>query len=356
MKLKSIIVLAVLLLLAGCGKTPAPSASSKMPPNSSVITEAAAAPSQELVSRESVETVAVLESSSVFQTETEAISTTETEAPSSTEAEADSQAIQTEAAHAETKRPDAPDPSQHPAQSEPPKDTEPKATDPAPTPTQPTEPKPTNPPHTHSYKTKTVSPTCTEKGYTEHSCSCGDSYRDSYTDALGHSFTEQSIAATCTSGGYTLRTCSRCDATETTNNTPALGHDYRDTVVAPTTSAQGYTEHTCLRCGDSYRDNYKDKLKEVFDLQAVIDYGNAYAQSLGFTVDKSMTLANSSYYPGYYGSGYSLDFLKQEAAGNVRYTYDSLIALGDTIPGFRCNIHASYEPYTDKYYIVFLYG
>ena len=159
--------------------------------------------------------------------------------------------------------------------------------------------------------------------------------------------------ATCTSGGYTLRTCSRCGATETTNSTTALGHDYRDTVVAPTTSSQGYTEHTCSRCGDSYRDNYTDKLHEVFDLQAVIDYGNAYAQSLGFTVDKSMTLANSSYYPGYYGSGYSLDFLKQEAAGNARYTYDSLIALGDTIPGFRCNIHASYEPDTDKYYIVF---
>ena len=348
MKLKSIIVLAVLLLLAGCGKTPAPSASSEGPQNNSVITEAAAAPSQELVSRESVETVAVLESSSVFQTETEAISTTKTEAPSSTEAEADSQAIQAEAAPAETKHPDVPALTQPPAQAEPPRGTEPKATDPAPPPTQPTEPKPTNPPHTHSYKTKTVSPTCTVKGYTEHSCSCGDSYRDSYTDALGHSFTEQNVAATCTSGGYTLRTCSRCKATVTSDATPALGHDYHETVVEPTTSSQGYTEHTCSRCGDSYR--------EVFDLQAVIDYGNAYAQSLGFTVDKSMTLANSSYYPGYYGSGYSLDFLKQEAAGNVRYTYDSLIALGDTIPGFRCNIHASYEPDTDKYYIVFLYG
>ena len=244
------------------------------------------------------------------------------------------------------------------APTEPPKPTEPqKPTEPTkPVEPQPTEPKPTNLPHTHSYKAKTVSPTCTEKGYTEHSCSCGDSYRDSYTDALGHSFTEQSIAETCTSGGYTLRTCSRCKATETTNNTPALGHDYRDTVVAPTTSSQGYTEHTCTRCGDSYRDNYTDKLHEVFDLQAVIDYGNAYAQSLGFTIDRSMTLANSSYYPGYYGGGYSLDFLKERVVGNVQYTAEMLIADGDTIPGFRCNIHASYEPETDKYYIVVLYG
>lgn len=348
MRLKSIIVLAALLLLAGCGKTPAPSESSEVPPNSSAITEAATVPSQELVSRESVGTVAVPESSSVFQAETEA--------PSSTEAEADSQPVQTEAAPRETKRPDVPAPSQPPAQSEPPKDTEPKATDPALTPTQPNEPKPTNPPHTHNYKARTISPTCTEKGYTEHICSCGDSYRDSYTDALGHSCTEQNVAATCTSGGYILRTCSRCKATETTNSTPALGHDYHDTVVEPTTSSQGYTEHTCSRCGDSYRDNYKDKLKETFDLQAVVEYGRTYAQSLGFTIDKSMTLSNSSYYPGYYGGGYSLDFLKRKAAENVQYTADMLIADGDTIPGFRCNIYASYEPETDKYYIVVLYG
>ena len=346
MKIKSIIVLAILLLLAGCGKSPASPVSSESLPDSSAITEAATETTQELVSQESVETVTFPETGSPTQTEPEATA--------ATEAEAYSQPTETEAAPAETKRPDAPAPTQTPAQSEPQKDTEPKETDPAPT--QPAEPKPTNPPHTHSYKSKIVEPTCTERGYTEYRCSCGDSYKDSYTDALGHSFTEQNVEPTCTNGGYTLLTCSRCKATVTSDATPALGHDYHDTVVEPTTSSQGYTEHTCSRCGDSYRDNYKDKLKEVFDLQAVIDYGNAYAQSLGFTVDKSMTLANSSYYPGYYGSGYSLDFLKQEAAGNVRYTYDSLIALGDTIPGFRCNIHASYEPDTDKYYIVFLYG
>ena len=237
------------------------------------------------------------------------------------------------------------------------KQTEPKPTTPPTTEPKPTEPpKPSEPSHVHSYMATVVAPTCAAKGYTEHKCACGDSYKDSYIDALGHSFAEQRVEATCTSGGYTLRTCSHCGTTETTNTTPALGHDYRDTVVPPTTSSEGYTEHKCSRCGDSYRDNYTEKLHEVFDLQAVIDYGNAYAQSLGFTVDKSMTLANSSYYPGYYGGGYSLDFLKQEAAGNVKYTYDSLIALGDTIPGFRCNIHASYEPDTDKYYIVFLYG
>ena len=238
-----------------------------------------------------------------------------------------------------------------------PEQTEPKPATPTPTEAKPTEPqKPSEPAHVHSYNATVVAPTCAAKGYTEHKCSCGDSYKDSYTDALGHSFTEQAVAATCTSGGYTLRTCSRCGATETVNATPALGHDYRDTVVPPTTSSEGYTEHKCSRCGDSYRDNYTEKLHEVFDLQAVIDYGCSYAQSLGFTIDRTMTLENSGYYPGYYGSGYSLDFLKQRVAGNIQYTADMLTADGDTIDGYRCYIHASYEPDTDKYYIVVLYG
>lgn len=312
---------------------------------------------------------AIVESQAITTAQTEASTvpeTRETEPVANPTSETETTAVQTGASTeaptealeptepAETK---APTPSVQPAgpapatPTEPPKPTEPKPTEP-----KPTQPSPAQPMHTHSYKAKTISPTCTEKGYTEHSCSCGDSYRDSYTDALGHSFTEQTVAATCTNGGYTLRTCSRCKETETTNSTQALGHDYRETVVSPTTSSQGYTEHTCSRCGDSYRDNYTDKLKEVFDLQAVIDYGNAYAQSLGFTIDRSMTLANSSYYPGYYGGGYSLDFLKERVVGNVQYTADMLIADGDTIPGFHCNIHASYEPETDKYYIVVLYG
>ena len=244
----------------------------------------------------------------------------------------------------------------HPS-SDPTKPTEsPKPTVPSTPDPKPSESAPSQPAHVHSYKATVVAPTCTAKGYTEHQCACGDNYKDSYTDALGHSPREEIIAATCTTGGYTLRTCTRCGTSERVNETPALGHDYRDTVVAPTTSSQGYTEHTCSRCGDSYRDNYKDKLKEVFDLQVIIDHGRAYAQSLGFTIDKTMNLSNSGYYPGYYGGGYSMEFLKQEVVANVQYTADMLTADGDTIDGYRCNIYASYEPETDKYYIVVLYG
>ena len=40
----------------------------------------------------------------------------------------------------------------------------------------------------HHHDAVVTAPTCTEKGYTTHTCACGDSYVDSYTDALGHSY------------------------------------------------------------------------------------------------------------------------------------------------------------------------
>ncbi|MBQ5363353.1 MAG: hypothetical protein IIU63_08395, partial [Clostridia bacterium] len=38
----------------------------------------------------------------------------------------------------------------------------------------------------HNYDAAVIDPTCTEKGYTTHTCHCGDFYVDSEVDALGH--------------------------------------------------------------------------------------------------------------------------------------------------------------------------
>ncbi|MBQ8428154.1 MAG: hypothetical protein IJX18_02745, partial [Clostridia bacterium] len=43
--------------------------------------------------------------------------------------------------------------------------------------------------HTHAYTDAVTAPTCTEDGYTTHTCECGDSYVDTYVDELGHDFT-----------------------------------------------------------------------------------------------------------------------------------------------------------------------
>ena len=49
--------------------------------------------------------------------------------------------------------------------------------------------------HFHGYTAAVTAPTCTEKGYTTHTCTaCGDAYTDSYVDALGHSYS----GITCT--------------------------------------------------------------------------------------------------------------------------------------------------------------
>jgi len=110
----------------------------------------------------------------------------------------------------------------------------------------------------HSYTSTVTAPTCTEQGYTTHTClSCGDSYVDSYTAALGHSYGEWYTVQnpTCSAPGTQRRDCVRCDAYETDHLEP-VDHNYHSTVTNPTCTKQGYTTHTCLSCGDSYVDSY----------------------------------------------------------------------------------------------------
>ena len=83
----------------------------------------------------------------------------------------------------------------------------------------------------HDYTDTVVASTCTEKGYTTHTCVCGDNYADSYVEALGHALVHHDgKAATCTEAGWeAYDTCSRCDYT-TYKEISALGHDYKDGV------------------------------------------------------------------------------------------------------------------------------
>lgn len=74
--------------------------------------------------------------------------------------------------------------------------------------------------HEHNYTSEKVEPTCTENGYTQYTCECGDSYRD--------------------------------------DEVKAKGHNYKNTVVEPTETKKGYTKHKCRNCGHSYKDNYTE--------------------------------------------------------------------------------------------------
>ena len=96
--------------------------------------------------------------------------------------------------------------------------TQPVATEPSVTTPPATEaPATETPSHVHSYKETVVAPTCSEKGYTIHKCSCGDSYKDTYVDASGHSWSNWTTTkeATTSAEGEQTRTCGRCQETET---------------------------------------------------------------------------------------------------------------------------------------------
>ena len=141
----------------------------------------------------------------------------------------------------------------------------------------------------HTYTDTVIAPTCTEAGYTLHECECGDSYTDTETAALGHdyaasdtpgllactrcgdttshtehSYTESVVEPTCTQKGYTLHTC-ECGGSYKDNEVAALGHDYEETkVVEPTCVAAGYTICTCTRCGMTTRTNSVKALGHLF--------------------------------------------------------------------------------------------
>ena len=140
--------------------------------------------------------------------------------------------------------------------------------------------------HTHSYKDVVTAPTCTEKGHTTHTCSCGDSYVDTYTDPLGHDLKDDAaVAATCTTAGTTAgKHCTRCDYKEGMETIAALGHDLKDdAAVAATCTTAGTTagKH-CTRC------DYKEGMETIAALGHAWDEGKVTKEATE-TTQGSMT-------------------------------------------------------------------
>ncbi len=86
--------------------------------------------------------------------------------------------------------------------------------------------------HTHSYTDVVTPANCIEQGYTTHTCDCGESFVDTYTDPLGEDghieVDMQDVSATCikagTSGG---KECSVCKKVLVAPQTvPATGHSF----------------------------------------------------------------------------------------------------------------------------------
>lgn len=119
----------------------------------------------------------------------------------------------------------------------------------APTPTQSTQV--TEAKHEHLYIAETKAATCTEGGYTLHTCACGDTYRSDETKAKGHNYgTAKEKEATCTAKGGLVKTCVTCGYKKTEKTVAALGHDWSawETTKEATTSSSGEKVRTCDRC------------------------------------------------------------------------------------------------------------
>ena len=112
--------------------------------------------------------------------------------------------------------------------------------------------KPSSCVHTYSSATCTSPQKCTECGTTKGS-------------ALGHNYVDVVTKPTCTEQGYTTHTCT-CGDVVVDNYVKELGHNYVDIVTKPTYTEQGYTTHICS-CGEKYIDTYVDTLKYKIRLE-----------------------------------------------------------------------------------------
>lgn len=144
--------------------------------------------------------------------------------------------------------------------------------------------------HTHSYTHTVVEPTCTQGGYTLHECSCGDSYKDTPTNAIGHVYGDlvPAKSATCVEEGYaTHYHCDVCDTyfdeSKTKTTWAALAtvkadHVYGDLVFEKpaTCEEDGYAEHYhCANadCGKYFTSFY---IETTWEKLVFSSYGHDY--------------------------------------------------------------------------------
>ena len=82
---------------------------------------------------------------------------------------------------------------------------------------------------------------------------------DTETEALGHTYESVVTEPTCTETGYTTHTCTVCGHVVVDTKTEALGHDMSDWTVVkePTLNAEGEQTRHCQRKGCDYSETQK---------------------------------------------------------------------------------------------------
>ena len=111
----------------------------------------------------------------------------------------------------------------------------------------------------HKYSENAVPPTCTEEGYTVHTCEyCGKSYTDTYVEPVGHTevVDTEAVEPDCINTGLTASTyCSVCNAPVAKQETvAALGHSFNNYI----SNGDGTKTSKCDRCDETKTINLTD--------------------------------------------------------------------------------------------------
>lgn len=112
------------------------------------------------------------------------------------------------------------------------------------------------------YAETVVEPTCLNKGYTLHKCTCETpyEYKSDVKAASGHVWDEGKVTKepTCTEAGEKIYKCTveGCEASRT-EVIAAVGHDYEQNptdVLGASCKKSGFAIYKCVNCGDTYRE------------------------------------------------------------------------------------------------------
>ena len=156
--------------------------------------------------------------------------------------------------------------------------------------TQPTES--TGGEHTHNFDTvlSSQAPTCTDSGYKELLCSCGETQWQ-VVDKREHDYGHGEIVpVSCTSDGYVLYTCKVCSAEDKRNFVEKTGHNYGSGVLHKATCTEdAYTLYTCA--------NANCPEKEKKDVQPNTKLGHNFGAWVGIngTMTQTCGICDASY-------------------------------------------------------------